>query len=130
MRYIFILILFFTLTACGFSHHAGNAALYSNDPAQVIINGKTTKTDLIAAYGPPQTTQKRTVSPEERNNPNLPASLKAPETWIYWSNKTEGASVILPFMAHTTSSSSINTLVVYLDESGTVLDYASSQTNN
>jgi len=127
---IVVTALVFTLSACGFSHHTGNANISVELVDSTIVKGKTNKTDLLTAFGPPQSTQKRSISQAEKNNPNTPVMLKAPETWMYWSSNMEGSAVFLPFVAQTSTKISTSTLAIYLDESGTVLDYSTTQSGN
>lgn len=128
MRAIITILIMSLLSGCGFSHHSGNSALTMNMVETAIVKGKTTKTDLVTSFGPPQTIQKKSVSAEMQANPNIPAMAKSPETWIYWSHSIDGSSVVLPFVAHTSTQSSMITLAVYLDENGTVIDYSTTQT--
>ena len=115
------------ILGCSFRHQMGNSNL-KPELMDSVTKGKTTKSDLISLFGPPQTTQRNAGHMEAKDDPRALPQARATETWIYWSNNVEGSSIILPFVASTTTSSSVFTAIFYLDDDGRVIDYMISQT--
>lgn len=117
------------ISGCGFSHHQGNSKLTAENVALIKIK-VSTKTDVLTALGPPQTTQKKT--PDSANYPPgitpSPMAL-ASEIWTYWSQTIKGEAVVMPFYASTTTSGGNTIYSVYFNESGTVIDTSIMQTN-
>jgi outer membrane protein assembly factor BamE (lipoprotein component of BamABCDE complex) len=107
----------------------GNENLKAESVTQ-IVKGKTTKSELLALLGPPQSITTRTLPTQAPGSPALPAALMAAETWMYWSHNIEGSAVVLPFYASTTSKSSNYIVTIYIDNGGMVMDYATSATNS
>lgn len=123
----FIAIMLLILSGCGFNHHHGNQTVMTFNTEEMVQVGKTTKQDLLEKLGPPQNMQKNQFGVKD-STIQTPPRLKAAETWSYWSNNVEGTAVVMPFVAHTSTKSSMKILTFYFDENGIVIDYAVSQT--
>lgn len=127
MKLILMAVSVLMLSGCGFSQHHGNQAVMTFNTEEMVQVGKTTKQDLLEKLGPPQNMQKNQFGVQD-NAVNTPPRLKAAETWAYWSNNVEGTAVVMPFVAHTSTKSTMKILTFYFDINGTVVDYAVSQT--
>jgi hypothetical protein len=80
--------------------------------SEAIVKGKTTREELIAKLGPPNSVAKRPYHVPKVNVPGIklqiPPEMMAVETWNYWTVKGGVRSFLVEF---------------YIDETGTVLDY-------
>lgn len=105
------------LAACG--HDSGNTRL---TPALVanIRAGVTTKEQVRALLGAPQSTKTQLPLSQPAGAASLPAKLTASEIWGFWRDRRK-SSFPRPF-ADAAAGTARYLVIVYFDDRGTVLD--------
>jgi len=113
------------LTVCGCTSAPSNKRL-GPTAVSTIRNGITTKEQVRALLGAPQSTERQEPIRQPSGAEPLPAKYTASEIWAYWNNVNP---------RHLLSISAPNRqerylVVIYFDERGVVLDCQTEVTNS
>ncbi len=83
-----------------------------------IRNHITTKPQVQALLGPPQSVKRQVPLQQSAGAEPLPAKFAASEIWAFWSESKKGGS----FFSRGPARSSRYLVIIYFDERGVVLD--------
>lgn len=113
------------LTACGCSPGQGNNRL-GPSAVSTIRNGITTKEQVRALLGAPQSTERQQPIRQPTGGVPLPAKYTASVIWAYWTdvNPRHLFSISAP------AKQERYLVVIYFDERGVVLDCQTEVTNS
>ncbi|HEY6874285.1 MAG TPA: hypothetical protein VI298_16290 [Geobacteraceae bacterium] len=120
--HLFTLLLFLAalLSACGSGRDTVNPRLTPTAIA-AIQKGTTTREQVRALLGAPQSAKTQAPIPHPPGTPPLPAKYAASEVWAFWSARTESSWFRLPFIAPKAKQSGY-TVIIFFDPQGAVLD--------
>jgi len=110
-----IIALFIVFTGC-VSPNYGNQNLTTSLIQQNIVNGKTTKQDLLDTLGKPATIS---ITTGNQAIPNNYSKADVKEVWNYYKTSKEGFATMNMLM-----------LAIYIDKNGRVLDYVVTESQN
>jgi len=92
--------------------------------AETIVKGKTTKKEVVAIFGPPNSIARNTRRPSketlEKATEPLSSSDRTMEFWNYW---TVPPLQVVSKIAATNGMMDVFRLMIYFDEKGVVVDY-------
>jgi hypothetical protein len=109
------------LSACTFERKEGNGKLAPGAVA-AIQKGVTTKDQVRALLGPPQSMKTQVPVLQPPGLAPLPAKQTASELWAFWNSSDRKPLVALPFIAAKPHHASY-TVIIFFDAQGVVLDY-------
>jgi len=125
-------LLAFVLISSG-CMHAAPASVKQGAPAarpelsaslvsEAIVKGKTTKEEIVATFGPPNSVEKHPYHVPKITAPGfkmeIPPAMMAVETWNYWKpSKVSAENVVQRVLL----------VKVHIDETGKALDYEISE---
>jgi hypothetical protein len=118
-----------SLTACNSGQDTGNKKL-SVTAISSIKNGITTKEQVRAMLGNPQSTKTQLPVRQSPGMPLLPAKYTASEIWAFWTDNKERTSFSLSFTAGKKPKQSRYLVIIYFDEQGIVLDCETETSNS
>ena len=108
------------LASCTYEHTEGNVRLSPNVTAS-ILKGVTTKEQVRAVLGAPQSTKTQRPIPQPPGVERLQAKWTASEIWAFWKNSDRKPLFSFPFISARREHSSFM-VIIYFDERGVVLD--------
>jgi hypothetical protein len=109
------------LSACTIDHTEGNSRL-SPTVTAAIRKGITSKDQVRALLGDPQSTKTQRPVPQPSGIAPLPAKLIASEIWAFWTKSDRKPLVTLPFITPARPQHSSYTVFIFFDAQGVVLD--------
>jgi len=109
------------LSACGSEQVSGNKNLTTGISAS-IRNGVTTKEQVRALLGAPQSQKAQVPITQPPGLNPLPAKLTATEIWAYWITKESSPGLARKLLKSAKSRHSSLTVIIYFDGNGIVLD--------
>jgi len=133
MKRLSLLLLLTALTGC--AHTAaeqtkpplpvtGKAELSPASVPQLIIKGKTSKEELLARFGPPNSVTKNSRLPSAellaKAKGELPPVARTVEFWNYWTMPTAQE---VQRSAATGATTDVFRLLLFIDQDGVVADY-------
>jgi hypothetical protein len=128
--YLLCLIFLFTaLVTVVCSGSISHQRVLGPTAAAAIRNGHTTKAQVRALLGPPQTIETRTPIPLTAGTAPLPAKYTAAEIWVF-SAVRNGRSTSLPFDSSAKNGQPRYFVIVYFDGQGVVLDCQTEMTGS
>jgi len=128
-RVLFLSILIaVALSACSSEHQTGNSRL-NPSVAAAIRKGTTTKDQVRALLGDPQSTKTQLPVPQPPGIEPLPAKWTASEIWAYWTKSDQKPLVSLPFASARPKHSSY-AVFIFFDGQGVVLDCQSEEVHS
>jgi hypothetical protein len=107
-------------SACTYEHREGNDRLSPNVTAS-LRRGVTTKEQVRALLGAPQSTKTQVPVIQPAGADPLPAKLTASEIWAYWKSSDLKPLVALPIISAKPRHTSY-TVIIFFDSTGMVLD--------
>ena len=128
MRIHLVIMLFLGavfIVSCGSASKVVNKRINSGALA-AIRKGATTKEQVRALLGAPQSERTQLPVRQPTGVSSLPAKYTASEIWAFWTDINSGPAFHLPFTAPRPPGKAPCTVIVYIDERGTVLDYETS----
>lgn len=93
-----------------------------------IIKGKTTKEEIVAKFGPPNSVVKNTRLPSKemlaKAKGPLPPIARTVEFWNYWTVPPENE---IEKSAATGATANVFRLMIFMDENGVAVDYVTEE---
>lgn len=131
-------LLLAVLTLFGCAHTAADQAKQASPAAkqelsaaavtQTIVKGKTTREEIIAAFGPPNSVAKNTALPSKemlaKAKGPLPPIARTVEFWNYW---TVPPAQEVEKSAATGTSTDVFRLMIFMDANGVAVDYVTEE---
>ena len=108
------------LASCTYENTEGNNRLSPNVTAS-IRKGVTTKEQVLAILGAPQSTKTQRPILQPPGVERLQAKWTASEIWAFWKNSDRKPLFSLPFISARREHSNFM-VIIYFDERGVVLD--------
>ncbi|HYS43749.1 MAG TPA: hypothetical protein VEM32_07180 [Geobacteraceae bacterium] len=96
--------------------------------AETIVKGKTTREEIVAKFGPPNSVDKNTRLPSKemlaKAKGPLPPIARTVEFWNYW---TVPPTQELEKSAATGAKADVFRLMIFIDEKGVAVDYITEE---
>jgi hypothetical protein len=96
--------------------------------AQTIIKGKTTKEEIVAKFGPPNSVVKNTRLPSKemlaKAKGPLPPIARTVEFWHYWTVPPKNE---MEKSAATGAKTNVFRVMIFMDENGVAVDYTTEE---
>ncbi len=126
------------LISCGCAHTPSGQTKQAALPAkqelsaaavtQTIVKGKTTREEIVAAFGPPNSVAKNTALPSKemlaKAKGPLPPIARTVEFWNYW---TVPPAQEVEKSAATGTSTNVFRLMIFMDANGVAVDYVTEE---
>jgi hypothetical protein len=109
------------LSACTFDHTEGNSRV-SPTATAAIKKGITSKDQVRALLGDPQSTKTQRPVTQPPGVAPLSVKLTATEIWAFWTRSDRKPLLTLPFITAARPLHSSYTVFIFFDEHGVVLE--------